>query len=64
MPTDIVIDEDLMAQTMLATGLQTESETVELALRTLLQLQRQKEIRKFRGKLQWVGDLDAMRTDG
>jgi len=36
---------------------------VELGLRTLLRLSRQEEIRRFRGKLDWQGDLDAMRTD-
>jgi hypothetical protein len=34
---------------------------VELALRTLLRLRKQAEIRRFRGKLNWQGDLDAMR---
>jgi hypothetical protein len=29
----------------------------------LLRLQKQAEIRKYRGKLEWQGDLDAMRTD-
>ena len=32
-------------------------------LRTLLRLRRQEEIRRFRGKLQWEGDLNAMRAD-
>ena len=64
MRTNIVIDDELMAQTMRATGLRTKRETVELGLRTLLRLQTQEEIRKLRGKLDWVGDLDAMRTDG
>jgi hypothetical protein len=32
-------------------------------LRTLLRLRKQAEIRRFRGKLHWHGDLDAMRTD-
>jgi hypothetical protein len=29
----------------------------------LLRLRQQEEIRRFRGKLQWEGDLDAMRAD-
>ncbi|WP_159731019.1 type II toxin-antitoxin system VapB family antitoxin [Methylosinus sp. Ce-a6] len=61
--TNIVIDDRLMQDAMRATGLATKKETVELALRTLLRLQRQKEIRKLRGKLDWRGDLDAMRKD-
>jgi len=36
---------------------------VEEGLRTLVRLQKQADIRRFRGKLQWKGDLDAMRRD-
>ncbi|MGJ0535006.1 type II toxin-antitoxin system VapB family antitoxin [Methylocystis sp.] len=63
MRTNIVIDDKLMQETLKATGLKTKKEAVELALRTLLRLQRQKQIRSLRGKLDWRGDLDAMRTD-
>ena len=63
MRTNIVIDDKLMKDTLRATGLRTKREAVELGLRTLLRLWRQQEIRRFRGKLNWQGDLDAMRTD-
>jgi Arc/MetJ family transcription regulator len=63
MRTNIVIDDDLMAEAMRATGLKTKREAVELGLQTLLRLRKQEEIRQFRGKLAWSGDLDAMRTD-
>ena len=33
-------------------------------LRTLVALRRQADIRRFRGRLMWEGDLEAMRTDG
>jgi len=36
---------------------------VELGLRTVVRLRKQESIRRFRGKLNWQGDLDAMRTD-
>jgi Arc/MetJ family transcription regulator len=61
--TNIVIDDRLMADAMKAAGVKTKREAVELGLRTLLQLRRQEEIRRFRGKLPWNGDLEAMRTD-
>ena len=64
MRTNIVIDDALMADTLKATGLKTKREAVELGLRTLLRLRRQQEIRQFRGRLAWDGDLDAMRSDG
>ena len=63
MRTSIVIDDELMNSTLQATGLKTKREVVELGLRTLLQLRQQEEIKRFRGKLNWQGDLDAMRTD-
>lgn len=63
MRTNIVIDDKLMQETLKATGLKTKREAVELGLRTLLRLGRQAEIRRLRGKLQWEGDLDAMRND-
>lgn len=63
MRTNIVIDDKLMQDALRATGLKTKREAVELGLRTILRLSRQAEIRKFRGKLKWQGDLDAMRRD-
>jgi Arc/MetJ family transcription regulator len=63
MRTNIVIDEKLMKETLRLTGLKTKREAVELGLRTIVRLRKQQEIRRFRGKLPWHGDLDAMRTD-
>ena len=63
MRTNIVIDDKLMEDTLRATGLKTKREAVELGLRTVLRLRQQEDIRRFRGKLNWQGDLDAMRTD-
>ena len=63
MRTNIVIDDELMEETLRATGLKTKREAVEEGLRTLVRLQKQADIRRFRGKLQWKGDLDAMRRD-
>ncbi|HYD44675.1 MAG TPA: type II toxin-antitoxin system VapB family antitoxin [Phenylobacterium sp.] len=64
MRTNIVIDDALMADAMRASGAKTKREAVELGLKTLLQLRRQADIRRHRGKLAWSGDLEAMRTDG
>jgi Arc/MetJ family transcription regulator len=63
MRTNIVIDDKLMKETLRLTGLRTKREAVELGLRTIVRLRKQEEIRKFRGKLKWQGDLDAMRTE-
>ena len=58
-----MIDDRLMRETLRATGLKTKREAVEAGLRALLQLSRQSELRRFRGKLKWKGDLKALRTD-
>ena len=63
MRTNIVIDDRLMAEAMSASGAKTKREVVEEALRMLVRIRRQSEIRKFRGKLHWEGDLEAMRLD-
>ena len=63
MRTNIVIDDKLMREALRASGASTKKEAVERGLRMLVRLHKQEEIRKFRGKLRWEGDLDAMRTD-
>ena len=63
MRTNIVIDDELMRDTLRATGMKTKREAVEAGLRTLLRLSKQAQIRQLRGKLNWRGDLDAMRVD-
>jgi Arc/MetJ family transcription regulator len=63
MRTNIVIDDKLMSDALRVTGLRTKREAVELGLRTVLRLSKQADIRRLRGKVQWQGDLDAMRRD-
>ena len=64
MRTNIVIDDKLMRDALRATGLKTKRAAVEAGLRTLLRLSQQGEIRRLRGKLDWQGNLHAMRSDG
>lgn len=61
--TNIVIDEKLMNDALQATGLKTKKEVVELGLKTSVRLDRQKQIKKLKGKLKWDGDLEAMRIN-
>jgi Arc/MetJ family transcription regulator len=61
MRTNVVIDDELMAQAMEQTGLKTKKAVIEEALRTLVRLKSQEQVRSLRGKLHWEGDLDAMR---
>tara|TARA_R110002110_G_scaffold414983_1_gene647334 strand:- start:19855 stop:20049 length:195 start_codon:yes stop_codon:yes gene_type:complete len=62
MRTNIDIDDKLMADALKFTGLKTKKDAVDLALKTLVRLHKQAEIKKFRGKLKWEGDLEAMRS--
>lgn len=61
MRTNIVIDPRLMEEAKRLTELPTKRAVVEQALRTLVQLKRQEEILKLKGKVRWRGDLDEMR---
>jgi Arc/MetJ family transcription regulator len=61
MRTNVVIDDQLMAQAMKQTGLKTKKAVIEEALRTLVRVKSQEQVRSLRGKLHWEGDLDAMR---
>lgn len=62
MRTNIVIDDKLMREAMRVTGLPTKRAVVEEALRLLIQVKSQKGIRRLRGKVQWEGNLDELRT--
>jgi Arc/MetJ family transcription regulator len=62
MRTNIVIDDSLIGEAMAASGIKTKRGVVEEALRRMVMLKRQEEIRKLRG-IGWEGDLDAMRRD-
>jgi Arc/MetJ family transcription regulator len=61
MRANIVIDNSLMRQAMKATGLSTKKAVVEEGLRMLIKVKGQEGIRRLRGKVEWEGDLDAMR---
>ncbi len=63
MRTNIVIDDDLMSDALKLTGAKTKREVVQMGLETLIKLKRQEDIRRFRGKLHWEGDLEQMRKD-
>ncbi|HGG59929.1 MAG TPA: type II toxin-antitoxin system VapB family antitoxin [Gammaproteobacteria bacterium] len=63
MRTNIVIDDNLMNDALQLTGLKTKREAEELGLKTVIRLKKQEDIRRFRGKLRWEGDLDDMRND-
>jgi Arc/MetJ family transcription regulator len=63
MRTNIVIDDQLIAEAMRLSGAPTKRQAVEESLRLMVRLKRQERIRQVRGKARWTGDLDAMRSD-
>ena len=62
MRTNIDIDDKLMEDALRATGLKTKKAAVELGLETLIRLHKQAEIKRYRGRLEWEGDLEDMRN--
>lgn len=58
-----VIDNELMNDAMRLTGAIAKREAVELALKSLILLEKQKKVKHFRGKLKWEGNLEELRTD-
>jgi Arc/MetJ family transcription regulator len=61
MRTNIVLDDNLIERAQKLTGIKTKREVVQEALRTLILLREQAEIRQLRGKLKWEGNLDEQR---
>lgn len=61
--TNIIIDDQLMAEALHASGFKTKKEAVEQGLKLLVQRSKQQEIRKLRGKVKWEGNLEEKRRD-
>lgn len=63
MRTNIDINDQLLAEAQSVSGSSTKKQTVERALTLMVELGRQSEVRQWRGRLSWEGDLDEMRRD-
>lgn len=61
MKTNVEIDDELLEAARRVTGLRSEGEVIDAALRHLVQLTAQERIRELRGKVTWEGDLEASR---
>jgi Arc/MetJ family transcription regulator len=62
MRTNIMIDDDLMAEALRLTAARTKREA-GLGLRALIRMDKQARLKKYRGKLSWQGDLGEMLKD-
>ena len=63
MRTNIVVDDNLMAEALKLSNLKTKKGVVDKALKLLVQVKKQEAIRELRGKLNWEGNLSEMRVD-
>ncbi len=63
MRTNVVVDDELMESALRVSGLKTKKDAIEEGLKLLVLVKKQKEIKRFRGKLKWSGNLDEMRLD-
>ena len=63
MRTNIVLDDDLVNRARHLTGLTTKRAVIEEALRLLVNMYEQEQIRNLRGKLHWEGDLNQLREN-
>jgi Arc/MetJ family transcription regulator len=63
MRTNIVLDDELVKKAQELTGIKTKRGVLHEALRTLVRLLSQEEVRTLRAKVRWEGDMDGMRED-
>mgnify|MGYP001222970623 CR=1 FL=1 len=63
MRTNIVINDNLMKSAIETSGLSTKKEVVEEALKLFIQVKKQSQLKKYKGKLKWEGNLEAMRSE-
>lgn len=63
MRTNIVVDDNLMAEALKLSKIKTKKGVVDKALKLLVRVKRQEAIRELKGKLNWEGNLSEMRLD-
>jgi Arc/MetJ family transcription regulator len=59
--TNVVIDDQLMAAAMRASGARTKKGAIVEGLRLLVSLRDQRRILDLRGRIRWTGDLERSR---
>ena len=60
--TNIEIDVNLVKEAMQLTELKTIKDVVHHSLRELIKLEKRKKLLKLKGKVNWEGDLNDMRS--
>ncbi|MBP6430742.1 MAG: type II toxin-antitoxin system VapB family antitoxin [Ferruginibacter sp.] len=62
MRTNIDIDDKLLKEAMKYVKLSSKKELVNHALDELIRLEKRKKLMALKGKINWVGNLDEMRS--
>ena len=60
--TNIVVDEKLIETGKKATGLKTSKAVIDFALKELARHSNQKKILELFGSVEWVGNINQMRS--
>jgi len=60
--TNIEIDVDLVSEAMKLSDLKTIKDVVQHSLEEFVKMNQRKKILNFKGKVDWEGDLDQMRS--
>ena len=60
--TNIVLNDQLVADCMNATGIKTKKSLIDFALNELLRKEKQKSILQLQGQVSWDSDLAEMRS--
>lgn len=63
MRTNIEIDDDLLRNIMHRSKITTKREVVETALKTYLRILAQRDLLELKGKVNWEGNLDELRSN-
>jgi Arc/MetJ family transcription regulator len=64
MRTNIEIDDDILREVRQVTGIKTNREAVDLALRELVARYGRVEVLPLRGEVRWEGDLEKSQQGG
>ncbi len=62
MKTTLDLDEQLLTEAQTLTQTESKRDVVNLALKTLIQTLRRRQMLELRGKVQWEGNLDELRA--
>lgn len=63
MRTNIVLDDKLVEKGMAITGIKTKKELVNYALKSLIDRKNMYEILSLKGKVNWEGSIEDMRSN-